>query len=66
MKKDVVNERCFLTTNNDPYFILAPLQQEVVMKSPMEIYIYHDVATSREMDSIRTDAYVQVYFQEMI
>ena len=65
VEKDVFNERCFLTTKNDPYFYISPLKQEVVMKTPLELYIYHDIATTKEINSIRSQAYMKVCIQEM-
>ena len=49
-------EKCFLESNNHAYFLLSPLKKEVVMTTPIEIYIYHDIATKKEMDSIRSIA----------
>jgi len=42
------NPICKLTTNNEPYFFLAPLKEEVMSKDPL-VYIYHDVVTDGEM-----------------
>ena len=59
----MANERCFLTDNNDPYFYLSPLKKEVLMKEPMEIYMYHGVATEEEMITITTQASLKVCIQ---
>ena len=58
-------EKCFLESNNDAYFYLSPLKKEVVMTTPIEIYIYHDIATNKEMDSIRSIANSKVFIRIM-
>lgn len=55
-----MHERCFYTDNNDPYFYLSPLKLEVVMKIPIEIYIYHDIITKKEINTIKTQANFKV------
>ena len=54
--ENFLTEKCFLESNNDAYFYLSPLKKEVVMTTPIEIYIYHDIATDKEIDSIRSIA----------
>ena len=55
-----MSERCFYADNNDPYFCLSPLKLEVIMKSPIEIYIYHDVVTNKEINTITTQTNFKV------
>ena len=55
-----MSERCFYAENNDPYFYLLPLKLEVIMKSPIEIYIYHDVVTNKEINTITTQSNFKV------
>ena len=55
-----MNERCFYADNNDPYFFLSPLKLEIIMTSPIEIYIFHDVVTNKEINTITTQANFKV------
>ena len=59
-KKNTMKERCFLTTRNIPYFYLSPLKFEVVMEHPFQIYIYHDVVTNKEINTVKSRANLQV------
>jgi len=61
-KKNYLHERCFLTTRNTPYFYISPLKLEVVMERPFQIYIYHDVVTQKEINTVKTNANLQVRF----
>ena len=54
--ENFLTEKCYLESNNDACFYLSPLKKEVVMTTPIEIYIYHDIATDKEIDSIRSIA----------
>ena len=55
-----MHERCFYTDKSDPYFYLSPLKLEVVMKFPIEIYIYHDIVTDKEINTVKTQANFKV------
>ena len=42
------NPMCWLTTKNNPYFILSPIKTEVISEKPL-VHLYHDVLTDNEM-----------------
>ena len=66
IKNDPSQERCFLSHNDTPYFYLSPLKLEVVMEKPIEIYIYHDVVTSNELNTIKNVANLRVSINSIL
>ena len=53
LTKPLEDPACLLTTNNDPYFLLAPLRLEVLSDNP-PIHIFHQVLTEAEMRFMKT------------
>ena len=60
VQTDPLQERCFFAHNNDPYLYISPLKLEVVMESPLQLYIYHGAATFHEINQVKAHANIQV------
>merc|ERR1711892_828592 len=58
------DQRCHLTTNNDPYFILAPLKLEIISIDPV-LFMYHDILTDGEMDTMKHHGFSQLVVSAM-
>jgi len=46
--------QCRVSTNSQPYFILAPLRIEVLCQDPV-LYLYHDFLTQEEMSYMKSN-----------
>ena len=46
-------QRCFIAHNNDPYLYLRPLKTEIVTQQAIQMYIFHSVLTSAEVQRIK-------------
>jgi hypothetical protein len=57
--KSLKDPKCYSTTLNDPYFILAPLQLEILSDHP-QIHIFHQILTNQEMDFMTTRVMAQL------
>ena len=55
---------CILTTNRDPYFILAPLRLEIISSDPV-LFMYHDILTREEMDLMKYQGFSQLVVSAM-
>ena len=51
--KPLKHLKCYLTTLDEPYFLLAPLQLEIISDDP-QIHIFHQILTNQEMDFMTT------------
>ena len=44
--------QCFLTSRDDPYFLLAPLKMEIVSEDPV-VHVFHQILTEGEMELMK-------------
>ena len=58
------HQRCLLTTNSDPYFILAPLKLEIISSDPV-LLMYHDILTEGEMEMMKHHGFSQLVVSAM-
>ena len=42
-----------MTHRDDPYFYLSPLKLEIVMETPVKIYLYHSVLPFKSINLIK-------------
>ena len=52
-KNDHVKEKCFVSHQDDPFFLLMPLKVEVIMAGPMNLFMFHSVLSSQQIDEIQ-------------
>ena len=57
--KTIKDPKCYLTTLNDPYFLLAPLQLDILSDDP-QIHIFHQILTNQEMNFMTTSVMSQL------
>ena len=59
MTKHPKNPKCYTTTQDDPYFLLAPLKLEMLSDDP-PIYMYHHILTEGEIHFMTSSVMAQL------
>ena len=55
-----VEEKCFVSHMNKPYFILGPIKIEIIKQSQMQVIVFRSFLTDEEVEALKGYRTVEV------
>ena len=55
-----VEEKCFVSHMNKPYFILGPIKIEIIKQNQMQVIVFRSFLTDEEVEALKGYSTVEV------